>query len=116
MRCRALAIALLVLLASAAEAAVTRVEITQLAGWALRAPAAGAPGTICGLDGSRVPFALTRAERESKGDPRPSLAERYLGRADYVGKVRAVAAALERERYLLAEDVERIVAEAAAAR
>jgi hypothetical protein len=30
-------------------------------------------------------------------------------KADYVAKVRAVAAVLERARYLLAEDVERIV-------
>jgi len=63
-----------------------------------------------------VPFALTRAEREAKGDPRLSLAERYPDRGDYVSKVRAVAAALEKDRYLLAEDVERIAAEAAAAR
>lgn len=92
------------------------VPTATVTGWALRAPGAGAAGAICGLDGSFVPFALTRAERESKGDPRPSLAERYPDRADYVGKVRAVAAALEKERYLLAEDVERIAAEAAAAR
>jgi hypothetical protein len=81
-------------------------------GWALRASGVGATGAICGLDGSHVPFARTKAEREAKGDPRPSLAERYADHADYVARVRQAATALERERYLLAEDVQRIVDEA----
>jgi hypothetical protein len=81
-------------------------------GWALRAAGAGATGAICGLDGSHIPFARTKAEREAKGDPRPSLAERYVDPADYVARVRQAATTLERERYLLAEDVQRIVDEA----
>jgi hypothetical protein len=63
-----------------------------------------------------VPFARTKAEREAKGDPRPSLDERYGDQAGYVAKVRQAAAALEHERYLLAEDVTRIVDEATAHR
>ena len=87
-----------------------------LTGWALRSPQAGGGGALCGLDGSMVPFARTKAEREAKGDPRPSLDERYGDQAGYVAKVRQAAVALERERYLLAEDVTRIVDEATAHR
>ena len=47
-------------------------------------------------DGSLIPFARTRAEREAAGDPRPSLEERYGSRDGYVAKVRAAAARLLR--------------------
>lgn len=83
-------------------------------GWAVRSASAGAAGALCYLDGSRVPFAKTKAEREATGDPRPSLAERYRDKADYVAKVREAAVKLEREGYLLAEDVQRIVDRASA--
>jgi Alpha/beta hydrolase domain len=87
-----------------------------LTGWALRAPEAGGGGTLCGLDGSIVPFARTKAERDARSDGRLSVEERYGDQAGYVTKVRPAAAALERERYLMAEDVTRIVEEAAARR
>jgi hypothetical protein len=92
------------------------VPTATLTGWALRAPAAGGGGALCGLDGSIVPFARTRAEREARSDTRLSLEERYGDQAGYVAKVRQAAAALERERYLLAEDAARIVDEAVAHR
>ena len=88
------------------------VPTATLTGWALRAPEAGGGGTLCGLDGSSVPFARTRAERESRGDARLSLEERYGDQTGYVAKVRQAAAALERAGYLLAEDVTHIVDEA----
>jgi hypothetical protein len=92
------------------------VPTATLTGWALRAPAAGGGGALCGLDGSVVPFARTRAERETRSDARLSLEERYGDQAGYVAKVRQAATALERERYLLAEDAARIVDEAVAHR
>ena len=79
------------------------------AGWNVRAPAAGAAGELCYLEGSFLPFAKTKAEREAKNDPRPSLEERYKDRADYADRIRQAAAALQRDRYLLEEDVARIV-------
>jgi hypothetical protein len=84
------------------------------AGWNVRAPNAGAAGELCYLEGSRVPFAKTKAEREAKNDPRPSLEERYKDHADYVDRVRQAASALQRDGYVLAEDVPRIVERAAA--
>jgi hypothetical protein len=37
----------------------------------------------CALGAAYVPFATTKEEREAKGDPRPSIRERYKGVADY---------------------------------
>ena len=77
-------------------------------GWAVRAADAGGAGELCYLDGSTVPFAKTKAEREAKKDPRPSLEERYAGKGDYAAKIRQAAVALQQQGYLLAEDVQRI--------
>jgi hypothetical protein len=62
------------------------------------------PCELCDRDGSFIPFATTREERERSGDPRPSLAERYGDRAAYVARIEAAAAALVAERLLLPED------------
>ncbi len=83
------------------------------AGWNVRAPEAGAAGELCYLEGSLVPFAKTKAEREAKKDPRPSLEERYKDRADYAERIRAATSELQRDGYLLEEDATRIVGRAA---
>ncbi|HLY46455.1 MAG TPA: alpha/beta hydrolase domain-containing protein [Stellaceae bacterium] len=70
------------------------------------------PGELADRDGSLIPFAITRAEREAAGDPRPSLAERYGSRAAYVEQVEAAAAALVAERLLLPGDAAALVAAA----
>ncbi len=69
---------------------------------------------LCDRDGTFVPFARTRAERERSGDPRLSLEERYGSRDAYVTKVKAAADALVAARLLLEEDAARYVAAAAA--
>jgi hypothetical protein len=70
------------------------------------------PSELCDRDGSYLPFARTRAERESKGDPRLSLAERYQGKDDYVAKVKAAADALVKQRLLLERDAAAYVEQA----
>jgi hypothetical protein len=82
-------------------------------GWAVRAADAGGQGELCYLDGSVLPFAKTKAERAARGDPRPSLEERYADRADYVARLQQAALALQRDGYLLAEDVQRMLDQAA---
>jgi hypothetical protein len=62
------------------------------------------PGELADRDGSLIPFARTRAEREAARDPRPSLEERYGSREAYVAKVKAAAEALVAERLLLPTD------------
>ena len=69
-------------------------------------------GRYCGNTGGYIPFAATKAERLAKGDPRPSLEERYPSHAAYVAKVKAQADALVAQRYMLPADAARIVAEA----
>jgi hypothetical protein len=71
-------------------------------------------GRGCGNAGGYIPFAKTKAERMAAGDPRPSLEERYGTHENYVVKVRAATAQLVRERFLLADDAERLVREAEA--
>src|SRR5579863_7957352 len=73
-----------------------------------------AKGRECGLNGAFVPFARSKAERVAAGDPRPSLEERYGSHDGYVAVVRSAAARLVRERFLLQEDADRLIAEAAA--
>jgi hypothetical protein len=70
------------------------------------------PGELCDRDGSYIPFAKTKAEREAAADPRPSIEERYGSRAAYVAKVKAAAAALTAERLLLPADAAAYVAAA----
>ena len=80
-------------------------------GWALRAPAFGGPD-LCDAAGQQIDFAATRAERLASRDPRLSLEERYPDPGAYVQAIQAAAQDLARERLLLGEDVERIVADA----
>jgi hypothetical protein len=72
-----------------------------------------AKGRECGLNGAFVPFAKTKAEREAAGDPRLSLEERYKTHDGYVAVVKAATERLVRERFLLQEDAERLVRDAA---
>ena len=66
----------------------------------------------CGFSGGYLPFARTRAEREARRDPRPSLEERYQTHDGYVRVVRAAADAAVAQRVLLPEDAARLIAEA----
>lgn len=73
-------------------------------GWNLRREGCRS-GDLCGLEGSFIPFATTRRERVSSGDPRPSLEERYGNRAGFVKAVRAAAEDLVRARFMLEAEV-----------
>ncbi|HEX2651672.1 MAG TPA: alpha/beta hydrolase domain-containing protein [Burkholderiales bacterium] len=81
-------------------------------GWALRSVAGGAAGELCYLDGSLFPFARTADERAEKKDPRPSMVERYGTKENFLARLRAAAAELQRKGYLRAEDVETTIARA----
>jgi hypothetical protein len=87
------------------------VPIGTYTGWNLR-PRGLAEGELAGLLGSFIPFAKTKTARRKVGDPRLSLEERYVDRDDYVRQISRAARALVDQRYLLAEDAERMIAEA----
>jgi len=88
------------------------VPIGTYTGWNLR-PQGLAEGDLAGLLGSFIPFAKTKAERQKTGDPRLSIEERYKDQNDYVQQVSRASRRLVEERFLLQEDAERIIAEAA---
>jgi hypothetical protein len=73
-------------------------------------------GQICNYVGGMVPFARTAAERQANGDPRPSLEERYRGHEGYVDAVRKAADRAMEAGFLLKDDAERLVREAAASK
>ena len=87
------------------------VPLAANTGWNLRHPDNGNPDLIIGITGGlagwSVPFARTEADRAAAADPRPSIAERYPTRDDYLAQVRQAAEALASEGYILQEDVER---------
>jgi len=74
-------------------------------GWNLRDPSIGAPDRRISFLGSFLPFAGDAAGREKSGDPRPSIAERYASREQYLGKFADAAMKLIRDRFLLREDL-----------
>ena len=80
-------------------------------GWAVR-DAEYAGNDLCDAAGQQIAFAKTRADRVAQGDPRPSIEERYGGRAGYVAAVEEVTQALQRDRLLLTEDAQQIIADA----
>ena len=71
-------------------------------------------GKQCTLSGGYIPFAKTKAERLAAGDPRLSLEERYGTHAGYVAAVRAAAEKAVKERFLLQDDADQLVAQASA--
>jgi hypothetical protein len=83
--------------------------LATYAGWNLRHPDQGAAGDLMQMMGSTLAFARTRAERESKRDPRPSIEERYGSRAAYLGAVREVVQKLIERRHVLAEDTDAMI-------
>jgi hypothetical protein len=81
------------------------VPLATTTGWNFRAERVGNPGDVYALLGSYLPFAASRAERESRGDTRRAIDERYRSKADYLQRIRTAAADLVKDRLLLEEDV-----------
>ena len=80
------------------------VPLATYTGWNLRDPSIGAPGERVSFEGSYIAFPRTAAERAAKHDPRPSIAERYSSREDYLRRYGAAVEALVSQRWLLKED------------
>ena len=90
-----------------------QVPLATYAGWNLRSPEIGAPEEMFSMQGSFIPFFRTKAERELRHDPRPSLEERYSGRTQYLEKIEAAARSLASHGYLLEADIPDIVDQSA---
>jgi len=89
------------------------VPLGTYTGWSVRKTGYG-EGDLNSLSGSFVPFARTTAERQSSGDPRPSLEERYGNHAAYVAAIDAHVDGLVADRLLLPDDADRFKAAARA--
>ncbi len=90
------------------------VPLATYTGWNFRSAAVGGSQELVALAGSSIPFAATKAKRTASGDPRLSVEERYTSKDDYLRRVREAADKLVKERYVLADDVNPILAHAGA--
>jgi len=82
-------------------------------GWALRRAEFGGPDG-CESDGQNIPFATTKKERLRNGDPRKSLEERYKDHDGYVKEVAKAARKLQKDGFLIEQDVQSFIDEAQA--
>jgi hypothetical protein len=89
------------------------VPVATHTGWNPRHPDTGAPEQIIAMMGTTRFFAPTTDARARTNDPRPSLAERYASRDEYLSRVREAAQKLADDRYVLDEDVDLLVKNAA---
>ena len=86
--------------------------LSTTTGWALRREGFGL-NDGCEGSGQHIPFAATRTERMASDDPRLSVEERYGSHDGYVQAVTDAARELMRQRFLLPDDVQRYIDEAA---
>jgi hypothetical protein len=86
------------------------VPLATHTGWNLRRRDAGAEAMLANLLGSYIPFSRTKVQRLATGDPRLSLEERYGSFARYQRQCSDWCKKRIGERYLLAEDVQRLIA------
>lgn len=89
------------------------VPVATHTGFNVRHADSGGAGQILEYVGLSLPFARDAASRAASGDPRPSIAERYASRDDYLARIRAAAEELVHGRYLLDDDIELCVTLAA---
>jgi hypothetical protein len=64
---------------------------------------------MCNLQGSFIPFAATKAERITAGDPRLSIEERYPTKDVYLAAFKKAADDLVAKRFLLPDDADSLV-------
>lgn len=66
-------------------------------------------GQLCNYAGGMLPFARTKAEREARKDPRPSLEERYGNHAGFVDAVRKATEKVKASGFLLEKDAAALI-------
>jgi hypothetical protein len=89
------------------------VPLATYTGWNLRSPESGAQTQRVSFVGSYLPLAKNKAEREATGDPRPSIAERYSSKDQYLDLYRKAAEKLVEQRFFLRDDLPVILQHAA---
>ena len=87
--------------------------IATTTGWGLRRDEYSSDEGL-EAEGQYIPFKITKSERVADGDPRLSLEERYEHHDGYVAAVKRAAQKLEKQRFLLPDDVQRYISDAQA--
>ena len=87
------------------------VPLATYTGWNLFNERSGPTNVVSSMQGSFIPLARSRADRGTS-DPRRSIQERYADRKDYLGLIAKSATELVGKRYLLEEDVNKILEQA----
>lgn len=93
------------------RAPMVQAPLGTYTGWSLRRREYG-HGAMVGITGSYIPLPDTEDERGQTGDPRRSIEARFESPEAYVAAIRTAAESLVAEGLMLAEDIERAVAEA----
>ena len=85
------------------------VPVATHTGWMARRPGTGGAGQNMDMQGLTVPFAPDATTRAERNDARSSIVERYADEATYEARAREAAAALVKDGYLLADDLDLVV-------
>jgi hypothetical protein len=88
------------------------VPVATYTGWNLFNERSGPTDVVSSMQGSFIPFAGSKSDRERSGDPRRSVEERYQGRGQFLDRITQAANALSGDGYLLKADLARIVEQA----
>jgi hypothetical protein len=86
-----------------------QVPLATYTPWHVRTGMPGGNGELTDFWGTFLPFPRDVADREKRGDPRASIAERYASRETYLAEVEKAAQAAVRQRHLLEEDMPRVL-------
>jgi len=78
--------------------------LATYASWNLRDASIGAPDQRVSFEASYIAFPKTAAERQTRGDPRKSIVERYTSREDYLNRYSIALDELVKQRWILPED------------
>src|SRR5262249_61681008 len=89
------------------------VPLATYTGWNLFNERSGPTNVLSSMQGSYIPLPKNAAERKQKSDPRQAIDERYPGKDQYLAQVSKAAQQLIDQKYLLAEDLDVIVKNAA---
>lgn len=90
-----------------------QVPLATHTGWNVFNANSGPTDELSNMQGSYIRFSRTEAERKAKGDPRPSIEERYQSREEYLGLISEAGLKMIEEGYLLGRDLPSIVKNAA---
>lgn len=90
-----------------------QVPLATHTGWNVFNENSGPTDELSNMQGSYIAFSRTEAERRAKGDPRPSIEERYQSREEYLGLISEAGLRMIEDGYLLDQDLPSIVKNAA---